>query len=59
MAKRKVKKWLTSRDIKDVKCPTCWAGVGKPCSESGGPREKCHVERLKYALVIHGRLPLS
>jgi hypothetical protein len=51
-------KWLKKNQIRGVQCPRCWAKPGKPCSDEKGPRERCHSERLKKALVIHGRLPL-
>lgn len=51
------RKWITKPQISDVKCPRCWAGVGKRCSDEKGPRERCHAERLKYALEVHGLRP--
>lgn len=57
MAKRRAK-WLKKGQIREVRCPRCWAKPGNPCSDEKGPRERCHAERLKKALVLNERLPL-
>jgi hypothetical protein len=46
-------RWLTKRQIQDVKCPRCWAKPGDPCHEPHGPRANAHAERVKYAVRIN------
>jgi hypothetical protein len=54
-----MEKWLSRRQIQDVKCPRCWAKPGRWCTDERGPRPTSHPERLEYALVLHGRRPLG